>query len=250
MQGISTIITIILIVVIVITLVSLLYLFSSNLITSTTAVGDVSIENVKNRTKGCLRIENVDEKNGNITLRNCGYVPLSDFKVYVNDVEKASDPGTLEPGSILTVNLELGGGTYDIFASSNNAESLHKFGEIIGNMIFVYQENADETTCSDNFCDGNWNTFVACGNEYYINYTKPLNAINATWQIKEDLYGTTNISIINSCWNFDINKIMLRVSQGGSGTSHWECFDGVWEGLLDTTDSTIYYEEAILWKKS
>jgi hypothetical protein len=85
MKSISKIIVIILILLIIIALILMLWVFSSTLFTSITSTGKVMIENVKIRK--CLFLENINSRNMEISLRNCGQATITaaDLEFYIQD---------------------------------------------------------------------------------------------------------------------------------------------------------------------
>jgi|GEM_PF-1466461 len=88
---------------------------------------------------------------------------------------------------------------------------------------FYYQEDADETTCTGEPCDGNWNT---CLTQYhYSNYTKPSGVMGAIWQTK-DGNGIRNITIPQDCWDYDSNKIILQAWGNEEDSNHYYCYNG------------------------
>jgi hypothetical protein len=97
-KGVSQIIVIILLVMISVTLVSSLFLWASS---NTFNIFPEEEQNISYlRSRACLNIDDIvfrysDLKlgeptcpafTGDIILRNCGYVPISDFKLYINSV--------------------------------------------------------------------------------------------------------------------------------------------------------------------
>lgn len=98
----------------------------------------------------------------------------------------------------------------------------------------TYQEDADETTCTGNLCDGDWGTSVTDVTEYF-NYTKPDGAQQATslWEVK-DYNNRTNLTVTEACWNYDSDKIILRVTVVGP-----VCLEG------DTEIKTIFGSKKI-----
>ncbi len=81
-KGISNIVAIILLLLMGIALIASLYVWS------TSVMFDVYPEEQYNKTylrqRACLSIEEIDILETEITLRNCGYVPLSEFQLYVD----------------------------------------------------------------------------------------------------------------------------------------------------------------------
>jgi len=68
-----------------------------------------------------------------------------------------------------------------------------------------------------------------------FNYTKPVDAINATWQVKHGNLTTYNITLPFSCWNASTTKLRLRVfsyfhpcsnNYNNYPQSHPECWNG------------------------
>ncbi len=131
-KGISTILVVILLLIIVVALIFMLWLFASGLFASTTASSEVGFNNSIYRMRGCLRIENVNPKTGEMTLRNCGYTPLSNCNVFVDNANILSDSRTFDSQSIFSIILGLTVGLHDIFVSCDNAQSMHKTVEIVG----------------------------------------------------------------------------------------------------------------------
>jgi len=81
-----------------------------------------------------------------------------------------------------------------------------------------YYEDAVETTIE--------------GTSYLsVNYTKPDDYINLTWQVKHGELATYNVTIPSDCENADNEKLMLRirsyyVTAGGFGESYPQCYNG------------------------
>lgn len=108
---------------------------------------------------------------------------------------------------------------------------------------FSYQEDADETNCTGNICDGDWDTFMTNTVEYSINYTKRASSIGAIWRIKQgpDL----NHTIPSDCWSYDNNKLILRIYGYGGSLYTSYCYNGTWKIIFSAESS--YYEEAVWW---
>lgn len=80
---------------------------------------------------------------------------------------------------------------------------------------------------------------------FYINYTKPQTALNATWRVKHGLLNTYNVAVPQSCLNQNPSVLMFRVvSFHSSGTfdgiySYGQCFDGsAWQTITNTSSGT------------
>lgn len=154
------------------------------------------------------------------------------------------------------------------------------------NYTFCYQETANVSTiCGGlatgnyafaggtwinltNTYDGNWSTYgaVTNWNDYgniYINYTKPVDtSIISLWQVHDYASAdtTVNLTIPQSCWNYNTSTLMLRTV---SGISHfvfsipfveWDCYDGSWVLLRYSSGyssgKNYIYEEAMWWGKA
>ena len=106
MKAISKIIATIMIIMIVVSIAALLWFFLSGLYTSVTTSGKQQIENTTIR--GCLIIDNINKKTMEITLRNCGFIPIiaKDLKFYIEDQDlKCFDIEDIEPGKIKSCRL-------------------------------------------------------------------------------------------------------------------------------------------------
>ena len=150
---------------------------------------------------------------------------------------------------------------------------------------FCYQESANESNqtgidgdCSLNYTgkyswtnltggcwltpentnDGNWSTsgagaFTPCEGPhfFYINYTKPLNALSSSlWQVKA-VSTFTNESILDSCWDYNPTKLLLRIGSPFSGTSAGSsCYSGSWIQIANYGGPRLVYEEAMWWNIS
>lgn len=124
---------------------------------------------------------------------------------------------------------------------------------------YIYQEDANETACSENWnvtypCsniyDGNWNTFGVSlsSSSIEINYSKPSNAIGLIWQIKDGI-STLNLTIPSICYNAVSDKIRLFITSIAFPIRQdiFSCWDGsVAQTLLGRLNAEIY-EEAMWW---
>ncbi|NIO44425.1 MAG: hypothetical protein GTN36_02625 [Candidatus Aenigmarchaeota archaeon] len=242
MRGVSAIIAIILILMIVVALAALTYTWFTGIFISTTNTTGEAIERTTTSFKGRLLIENINPK-GIITLRNSGLIPLSNFKFYANDEEVLSDNRELNPGEILNLKIALPENTYNFFVTSDHAESFRKIEKIDNGL---YQEHAEETDCSDECCDGDWNTEGTVARPERINYSVPANAIGAEWQVK--CASNNNYTIPSNCWND--TKIILEVfsSPGiGCDINCWNFVTSTFVPITSTFANTGLYEEAIFW---
>jgi hypothetical protein len=110
----------------------------------------------------------------------------------------------------------------------------------------------DKWNDPENIVDGDWDTGAdaTIGTQYaYMNYTKPLKSISLSlWRFKlED--GTQDMQLLNSCWNYDDEKIILRLKSTAFGLGETsECFNGTWNVLHESTvGGDKLYEEAMIW---
>jgi len=117
-----------------------------------------------------------------------------------------------------------------------------------------------------NVIDGDWDTFgysiIYQDNiEYFINYTKPINALNSSlWQVKHgDI--DINLTINKSCWDYNNSILLFKfVSFNYSGSfSRASCYNGAdfieMSFELDVGDpfnpiKNRLYEEAMWWNIS
>jgi hypothetical protein len=98
--------------------------------------------------------------------------------------------------------------------------------------------------------DGDWSTLTwvdadSAFHYAYINYTKPVNAMGATWYTK-DFVASKTWPLPLGCWNR--TKIMLRVNmydQPGmdTGVTQYECNDGAWQYQGGSSAETAYFFE-------
>ena len=109
---------------------------------------------------------------------------------------------------------------------------------------FSYQEDATETDCSNEFCDGNWSSYYSGCTDMYFNYTKPSNVIGALWKCSE-IPSPVNVTIPKDCWDYDNDKLLLYTDiYGGCGDINFFCYNGSWKLVYGDGD---FYEEGIYW---
>ena len=131
--------------------------------------------------------------------------------------------------------------------------------------IWIYQENATSITYTGgwinpgNVFDNNWATYgranTATHAYMYFNYSRIMGEKNSSlWRYKDGgaSHAFENLSILDSCWNYDNDTLQLSVQSHESGSSseiYWYCYDGSWEELRDSlhTNNPYVYEEAMFW---
>jgi hypothetical protein len=141
-----------------------------------------------------------------------------------------------------------------------------------------YQETANASTAGDGTCglnytgsyqiwtltgngsaliDGDWNTSKYLVN-LTINYTKPINATGAIWEVKQNTYPfilTSNLTIPNDCWDAYSDKIVLKIYTDFKSFiqryAKSDCYNGTsWRNLQNISVGELannIYEEAMIW---
>jgi hypothetical protein len=114
-----------------------------------------------------------------------------------------------------------------------------------------YQESANVSNQSgtDGNCDLNYSgdylvTYNAVGtnNYVYVNYTKPEEAIEANWSVKHGDLSTYNVTIPNSCFNYDDTYLILRMHSyywqtSEVATSYGECLNSSGWNIITQTET-------------
>ena len=107
-----------------------------------------------------------------------------------------------------------------------------------------------------NSIDGDYTTWDTDENSYfYINYTKPINAVSAKWRVRvgqTPVFKDYNLSINSTCFNQDILQLRVKASTlDFDDLISLECFDSSWIIVFyNNTASGIFYEEGIYWNVS
>lgn len=124
MKGASDIIVIILILLISLSLIGLVYTWSTGVLFQ--SYPKESQEKEYLRSRACLSMENINVFEGNAVLRNCGQIPLTKFKVYVdNAFSITSVPDKLEPDEEIGIGLpSFTVGNHSYYATSDYAETV------------------------------------------------------------------------------------------------------------------------------
>jgi hypothetical protein len=156
MKAVSSIIVIILILLIVVALAAMLWLFMSTLFTTVSTSSSQSFKNTANNLGGCLKIENFDPNSKNITVRNCGFSSASNFNIYSDSQLISTYSGTINPGSIANINLNIPSGVHTIQVSSTSTQSFTKQVSISQTCSGVqppqYGQLGDWNIISDTIC--------------------------------------------------------------------------------------------------
>jgi hypothetical protein len=120
-KGVSTSIVVILVLLITVSLILMSYQWLLKYSPQTQHEIEQSLVNKE----GCLKIENIDTINKNITIRNCGSISLSNFIIYLDSEPFANYSEILSPGNIIQINYntDIPPGEHEIFITSNYAES-------------------------------------------------------------------------------------------------------------------------------
>jgi len=104
MKAVSSLVSIILILMIGISLVSSMYIFFSEMITTSTEAGTETAEHISSSLMAEMRIESATTA-GIVTVKNTGKVELSNFNVFVNGALEATSSITIMPGSSDSIDL-------------------------------------------------------------------------------------------------------------------------------------------------
>jgi FlaG/FlaF family flagellin (archaellin) len=104
MQGVSTIIVTILLLMISVSLASFAYVFFTQMVTATTETGSEAVEQISTSLLAGMKIDSLTSNT--IYIRNTGKVNLTQFSVYVNDVQASSSaPSSISPGAVEPIAL-------------------------------------------------------------------------------------------------------------------------------------------------
>lgn len=113
--------------------------------------------------------------------------------------------------------------------------------------VTFFQEQSNVATLEGGLSTGNY-SFSSSDPYFYINYSKPSLAYNATWQLKGGSAGNySNFTLTSACWSAYTNIIMLRfysTTDGsaslntGNATNRKECYNGASWVLLGSETSS------------
>ncbi|OGI11654.1 hypothetical protein A3K64_00875 [Candidatus Micrarchaeota archaeon RBG_16_36_9] len=124
-KGISEIISVIIIVLIAVSVTGLIAIYLLNSTSQVTKV-DSSLNQSYLRSKACLSIDSVNPNSNEVTVRNCGKVPLDNLKIFVDSNEISISPaGEIKPMEKTVINFKrcLPSKDYYFYATANLAES-------------------------------------------------------------------------------------------------------------------------------
>lgn len=113
--------------------------------------------------------------------------------------------------------------------------------------MWVYQENANETNCYGNLCDGDWDTKYELS-DIYFNYIAPQGTISANYKVKMDNYKigvmfNGNVTLPIDCLGIYLPQFKYNLS----GCYCWDKNLNDWNQLIGG-EFTHLYEEGIWWK--
>lgn len=141
---------------------------------------------------------------------------------------------------------------------------------------FIYQENANSFIFNetwqisnkpflyDRLWDNDLYAISTVGNIgiYQFNYTKPDNVLNTSLLRIQDAHADSpvpipeevNLTIPSSCWNYDNDTLIFRVTSDfdgsdadGTTNSKWDCFNGSWINMRTKQFNLFLGEEAMWW---
>jgi len=120
---------------------------------------------------------------------------------------------------------------------------------------YFYDNNWDTIESPTHLVDGNWDSWTArnAGGGvtayFYINYTKPINALNTSlWQVKVITLGTINYSIPSTCWNYSNDILRFEMKSIFPAGLSFGCYNGVDYSILGSVGGNeMIYEEAMWW---
>jgi len=96
---------------------------------------------------------------------------------------------------------------------------------------YCFQESATSSTACGGLATGNYQR-EDHEPHFYINYTKPINSTSAIWSVKHGTQGLYNITIPQSCFNYDTNNLILRFWNPAKENSQPQCHSSTgWEGI-------------------
>lgn len=129
-----------------------------------------------------------------------------------------------------------------------HAEITNAYLNLSGHPVTCYQETADESTTCGGLATGSYATSNDGSWAYLnVNYSKPVGATNdSIWRIKIGGWqgggnGIQDLSLPSSCWNYDANKVILRLqmrscSEAPTQKTYAQCYNGGWNQVYEGSD--------------
>jgi len=107
-----------------------------------------------------------------------------------------------------------------------------------------YQETANVSTACGGASNGTYLENVSGASAWLqINYTKPIGANAAIWQVKHGNLSIYNITILDSCFNYQTDKVSLRFYSRrslASSNSYGECLNATgWNTITETATQGV-----------
>lgn len=125
-----------------------------------------------------------------------------------------------------------------------------------GNVVksIMYQDNVTSATATApanlaNVLDNNWTSYTTSSlHGSQLIYKKPSNVTAATWMVK-DTDGQTNLTIPQSCFDYNSTYMKFSISVISVGTPKvkWYCYNSTSVIKLLESSGNEVYEEAIVW---
>ena len=98
--------------------------------------------------------------------------------------------------------------------------------------VWCYQETANVSSVCDTITTPNNGTYNQDDPSVYMNYTKPVGALNTSlWQVKHGNLTTYNVSLPGWCWNYSSTNLQLRLSSVTGFSSYGQCYNGTWNTI-------------------
>ena len=121
-----------------------------------------------------------------------------------------------------------------IWFNDNNGINISQsinYGECYQESVNVSNQTGKDGNCGLSY-SGNYNGNITGSSDFYINYTKPVNATSGIWKVKHG-YGhdAYNITIPNDCWSANPTKVLLwgyvqYSTVYGQDYSYPRCYNG------------------------
>ena len=166
--------------------------------------------------------------------------PMYSNNITIDDLPPVTYNARISP-NLSYINTTLNG--YCNVSHFDNTSFNISYGWYKNNTITCYQETANISTSCGGLSTGSYfvdtASLVADG-YFYINYTKPVNILGATWLVKHGIIPAYNITLTGACYAQSPLKLRIK-SDGGVELSQPQCYNGTsWEniGLLESGTGT------------